>query len=144
MAGSFSDLAENAILDLFLDNVTWANVGDATGIVGSTADGSLYIALHTTACTDAAAGTECTYSGYARVAVGRTSGWTIAGSNGSNAAAITFGENTGTSQTATHMSIYTALTGGDYLAWADLDSSITIDNGTIPEIPIGDLDVNMD
>jgi hypothetical protein len=144
MAGSFTDLAENAILDLIFDNVDWANIGDSTGLQGSGVDGSLYISLHQNACTDALAGTECSYTGYAREAVSRTNGWTIAGNNASNTAAITFGENTGTSQTATHMAIYTALTGGDYIAWADLSSSITIDNGTIPEIPAGDLDVNMD
>lgn len=144
MAGSFTDLSENAILDLIFDNVAWANIGDSTGLQPSGGDGNFYISLHIAANTDAAAGTECSYTGYAREAVSRTAGWTIVASNASNAGAITFGENTGSSETATHMAIYTALTAGDYIAWADLDSSITIDNGTIPEIPIGDLDVNMD
>lgn len=35
------------LLKLLLNNTTWAAIGDATGIVGSTAAGSLYLALHT-------------------------------------------------------------------------------------------------
>lgn len=38
--------ANNFLLNLF-NNTTWANVGDATGIVGSGTAGSLYLSLHT-------------------------------------------------------------------------------------------------
>ena len=35
------------LLLLLLNNTTWANFGDATGIVGSTVAGSTYLSLHT-------------------------------------------------------------------------------------------------
>ena len=38
--------ATNLLLLIF-NNTTWANIGDATGIVGSTTAGSLYLGLHT-------------------------------------------------------------------------------------------------
>jgi len=145
MAGSLTNTAETDFLELLFTNLDWPNIGDAAGLQNSAAAGSFYIALYTVAPTDAAGGTECAYTGYARVAVARSAGgWTVAGANCSNAAAITFGENTGTSETGVAMAILTAATGGDMIAWADLDANITIDNGTIPEIPIGDLDINMD
>ena|GEM_PF-5303182 len=37
----------NNLLLLLLNNTTWANIGDPTGIVGSTSAGSLYLSLHT-------------------------------------------------------------------------------------------------
>lgn len=64
-------------------NVTWANIGDATGLVGSAAAGSLYLAFHTG---DVGVGgsqttNECAYTGYARKAIARsTAEWTIASS----------------------------------------------------------------
>lgn len=68
------------LLKLVFQNTTWANLGDATGVIKSTANGSLYISLHTA---DPSAGNQTTsetaYTGYARVAVARTSsGWTVA------------------------------------------------------------------
>ena len=44
---SMSNAAETAWLTLLLNNTNWANIGDATGLRGSTVAGSLYIALHT-------------------------------------------------------------------------------------------------
>ena len=72
---------ETSILKLLMQNVTAANIGDATGLVGSTADGVFYISLHTA---DPAAGdqttSEAAYTNYARVSVVRTAvGWTVAG-----------------------------------------------------------------
>lgn len=64
---AFSDLAENKIID-------WLFRGQALGINGATAaagtgPATLYVALLTSASTDAAAGTEVAGNAYARVAV---------------------------------------------------------------------------
>ena len=95
MAGSKKDTFETALLTLLFNNTSLANIGNAGGILQSTVAGSFYIALYSAAPSDSAAGTEITYTGYARIAVARSSaGWTIAGTNpcnASNAAAVTFG-----------------------------------------------------
>ena len=67
------------LLKLLFQNTTWANVGDATGLVHTTTAGSFFISLHTA---DPSAGNQSTsetaYTGYARVAVARSSaGWTV-------------------------------------------------------------------
>lgn len=67
------------LLELILENTTLANVGDATGLVGSSGAGSLYVSLHTA---DPVGGnqttSECDYTSYARVAVSRAgASWTI-------------------------------------------------------------------
>src|ERR1041385_2048787 len=55
------------LLKLLFQNTTWANVGDATGLVHTTTAGSFFISLHTA---DPSAGNQSTsetaYTGYAR------------------------------------------------------------------------------
>lgn len=69
------------ILNLVFNNANAANIGDSTGLRGSSTAGSLYVSLHTA---DPGAGgnqttNEAAYTSYARVAVARSSaGWTIA------------------------------------------------------------------
>ena len=68
------------ILGLLLNNTTIAGIGDVTGLVGSSADGNLYLSLHTA---DPAGGNQTTneaaYASYDRVAVARDgTQWTIA------------------------------------------------------------------
>ena len=50
-SNSNSDAMTTAAATLFLDhllnNTNWANVGDATGLLASGADGNLYLSLHT-------------------------------------------------------------------------------------------------
>lgn len=70
---SFSDTAENDLLQLLFNNVDMALVGDATGLRGASAAGSFYLSLHTADPGDAGSQStsEAAYSGYARVAVVR-------------------------------------------------------------------------
>lgn len=104
------------------------------------------VALHT--ASPGAAGTmstnEIVYTSYARVVVARTSGgWTVAASNVSNTAAITFPQATGGGATATDFSV--GKTGGgatQILVFGTLDSSLAISNGITPEFAIGALDIN--
>ena len=138
---------ETDIAELIFNNTTLANIGDATGLVGSTVPGSFYIALTTTTPSDSAAGTAATYTGYARVAVARSgAGWTVSGDNTSNTSAITFGECTAGSSTVTHFEIYTAITSGDRLYWGALDSSLAISTSAnqIPQFGAGELDIDED
>ncbi len=67
---SLSNVSETALLALVFNNTSWANVGDATGLVGSTAAGSFFIALHTADPGEAGnqSTSEANYTGYARVA----------------------------------------------------------------------------
>lgn len=135
-----------AMLDLYFNNTNHANIGDATGLVASTADGNFYIGLHT--ATPGAGGdqttNEATYTSYARVAVARTAaGWTISGTNVSNAAAVIFPTATGGSDTITHFSIGSAASGAGNLNWAGaLDSSLAVSNLITPSFAIGELDVD--
>lgn len=44
---SFSNTLENELLLLLLNNSNVANIGDATGLRGSSTAGSFYLSLHT-------------------------------------------------------------------------------------------------
>lgn len=93
----FGNTFENDLLLLIFNNTNIANVGDATGLRGSTTAGSLYVSLHSADPGEGGNQTtsEISYTGYARVAVARSAaGWTIASNQVSNTAAITFGERT--------------------------------------------------
>jgi hypothetical protein len=108
-----SAIRQDLILHLF-QNANIANVGDATGLRGSTTAGSFYIALHT--ADPGAAGdqttSEAAYTGYARVAVARTSGgFTCTSGTVTNAALVTFGACTAGSATCTHWSAGVASSG---------------------------------
>ena len=89
---------EDEILKLIFHNIGISEVGDATGLLPSTTEGSFYIALYSVTPTNTTNGTEATYSGYARVAVPRNAtNWDISGSaptRASNALAITFPSST--------------------------------------------------
>lgn len=80
-SGDVADSWIADILNLLFVNSNAANIGDATGLRGSSTVGSLYVSLHTAdpGTTGDQTTSEATYTSYARVAVARTSGgWTIA------------------------------------------------------------------
>lgn len=91
---SATNALETALLQLYFQNTNAANIGDATGLRGSTTAGSVFVSLHTADPGEAGTQTtsETAYTGYARLAVARSAaGWTVAGNTASNAAALTFG-----------------------------------------------------
>jgi hypothetical protein len=138
---------ETDILELIFSNTTLAGIGDATGLVGSTADGNLYISLHTADPTDTGGiGDEADYTGYDRVAVGRASGWSVSSGVASNVAAVTFAACTGGSNTVTHFGICKAGTSGvaDLIYSGALTSSLAVSSGITPEFAIGALTVTED
>ena len=145
---SMTNAFETDLLELLFQNTALANVGDASGLQPSSAAGNMYISLHTGDPGEAGDQTtsECDYTSYARVAVARSgSGWTVSGNNVSNAAAVTFPQCTGGTNTATHFGIGFAASGAGslYMSGA-LDSSLAISNGINPEFAIGELDVDAD
>lgn len=145
---SKSNTFENDILQLILNNVDIADIGDASGIQNSATAGSLYIALHTAdpGETGTATTSEANYTGYARVAVARTvGGWTVAGATGSNTAQVAFGECTAGSNTITHVSVTTAVSGASKILWSGaLTASRSISAGITPLFAASGLTITED
>lgn len=140
---SKSNAFEQSLLELLFNNSNIANVGDATGLRGSTTAGSLYLALHTSDPGDAGSQTtnECAYTSYARQAVARSAaGFTISGNIASLAANVDFPEATGGSETATHFSIGTSSSGaGSVLYKGSITPTIAISSGVIPRVKSGSI-----
>jgi hypothetical protein len=113
---AISNYLENALINATLRNTTF------------TSPATVYAALFTTDPTEAGTGTECTGTGYARVAI--TFG---APSNGvtTNSAASEFPQATGTWGTLTHFAIFDALTTGNMLYYGALTTSKTISSGDV-------------
>lgn len=139
---------ETKLLQLLFNNTTLANIGDATGLVGSSGAGSSQLSLHTSALTDASTvltSNEVAYTGYARPTQARSSaGWTISGDTVSNAALIQFGEMTaGGPDTVVHLGLGLLATGDVLRIHADLNSDLVINNGVNPQLAIGALDITL-
>lgn len=111
----------NGLMLLLFNNTALAKVGDASGLQPAGTVGSLYVGLHTA---DPTAGgdqtsSEATFTGYARVAVARSgAGWTVAGAQVSNTAAVVFGLCAAGSNTLTHFSIGTDNAGAGKLLYS--------------------------
>lgn len=134
--------AETSILQLLFENADWANIGDATGLQGSTAAGSFWISLHTADPTDTGSVTnEATYTGYARVQVDRGTGeWTVTDDTVVNDNVVAFPAGTGGSGTVTHFGIHTASSGaGNMILSGALNSSVVTGSGVTPEFAAGQL-----
>ena len=145
---SASDTLENLLAGLIFTNSNAANIGDATGLRGSTTAGSFYISLHTADPGDAGSQTtsEATYTSYARVAVARSgSGWTVTGANSVNAAVISFPACTGGTSTVTYFGIGANTSGAGTLFFSGaLDASLAVSNGITPSFAIGTLKITFD
>lgn len=147
---SKSDAWENALQLLLWNNTNAANIGDATGLRGSSTAGSFYVSLHTSDPGEAAASGQSTneiaYTSYARVAVARSAaGWTVTNNSVANTAAVTWPACTGGSGTATHFGIGTASSGTGVLLYKGaLSSSLAISSGITPTAAIGALTVTED
>lgn len=132
---SKSNTFENDILKLIFNATPIANLADNAAASPLT---NLYVALHTADPGEAGDQTtsEISYTGYARVAVARTSGgWTITDNSVSPNANIEFGECTAGSGTATWATIGTAASGaGKVLYRGALTPSIAVAAGVIPRI----------
>ncbi len=150
---SLSDGAETGLLELVFQNVDTNALIAAlgTGLQASGTDGSLYVSLHVGSVGELDDQTTnevqaAHHDTYARVAVARSVvGWTVSGSNCSNAAAVAFIAGTGGTGTATHFAVGTAVSGvGNVLCTGALDASQVLGSGVTPTFAIGALDINAD
>jgi hypothetical protein len=126
----------NDLLKLIFQAAAIANVADNAASAPLT---NLYVALHTADPTSAGtqSTSEISYTGYARVAVARTSGgWTVTGASVSPAATVIFPASTGgTGGTATHWSVGTAASGaGKILYGGTISPTISVASGVTPEL----------
>jgi hypothetical protein len=132
---------ETAFLQHLFENANVANIGDATGIRGSSTAGSLYFSLHTADPGEAGDQTtnEIAYTSYARVAVARSSsGWTVSGNAVSVDADVTFPAGTGGSGTATHWGLGAEASGaGTLLYKGSISPNIVCGNGVTPKLTAG-------
>lgn len=136
---SKSNVFENDLLALIFNNTAIADVGDATGVRGSTAAGSLYWALYTADPGEAGTAntSETAYTGYARVAAARSgAGFTVTGNSVSPPSNVDFGECTASPGGAiTHFGIVSTSSGaGKLLYKGTITPSVTMAVGVIPRI----------
>ena len=132
---------ENDLLLLLFQNTNIANLGDATGVRGSTSAGSLFVSLHTADPGEAGnqSTSEISYTGYARVGLARTNGnFTVSGNAVSFVANVDFGACTAGSGTATHFGIGVASSGATRLLYKGaLSPTIAVSSGVTPRINAG-------
>lgn len=129
---------ENGLLLLVFNNTNFANVGDATGLRGSSTAGQLFVSLHTAdpGETGTQATNEATYTSYARVAVVRSgAGWVVTGNSVSPAATISFPTATGGSNVITHFGVGLASTGANTLLYKfSVSPNISVTSGVTPRL----------
>lgn len=135
---SASNSFENALALLIFNNTNIANVGDATGLRGSSSAGNLYVSLHTSDPGEAGSQTtnETSYTSYARVAVARSgAGWVVTGNSVSPAAVISFPACTGSTATITYFGIGTDSSGaGTLIVSGAVSPSISVSTGITPQL----------
>lgn len=136
-----SNTFKNNLLKLIFNNVDFAGVGDAAGLLGSTADGNLFIRLYTDASvlSDSALGTEATFGGYAAVAVGRdTTSWLITSNVAKNGISIEFPACTSGEETIRYFAIWANSSGSesDRLYWGQLNTDVLVITNTTVYFPV--------
>ncbi len=136
---SKSNTFENEILLLIFNNTNIANIGDAGGLRGSVAAGSLYWALHTNDPGEAGSAitSETAYTGYARKAAARSgAGFTVTDNSVSPPANIDFDECTAApGAPITHFSIVNTANGaGKILYSGTMTPNIVMAISVIPRI----------
>jgi hypothetical protein len=102
---------------------------------------TVHVSLHTDDPGNTGAN-EADYTGYAREAV--ASGFAVAASKTTdNDSAITFGTNTGSAQTVTHVGMFDTNSGGNFMIGGSLTASTQIGVNGIPQFAAGALDVTL-
>ena len=129
MAG-FSDYLEDKVLDHVFGGTAY------------TAPTTLYVALYTVAPTDTGGGTEVSGGAYAR----QTAAFTVSGTSpttASNSAAIEYPTATANYGTVVAVGVFDASSGGNLLAYANLDTSKVVSTGDVFRFNTGDLDITL-
>lgn len=145
---SATNAFENKLLSLIFENADAANIGDATGLRGSSTAGVFYISLHTgdPGETGNQTTSEAAYGSYARQSVARsTAGWTVTSGVADNDSAITFPEATSGSETETYFGIGSDTSGtGNLDLYGALSAGLAVSTGITPNFAAGDLDVTLE
>lgn len=132
---SKSDSFENSLLKLIFNGTAIANLADNAATSPLT---NLYVSLHTADPTESGtqATSEATYTGYARVAVARTSGgWTVTNNSVSPVANIDFPVATGGTNTITYFGVGSASSGAGVLYYSgSISPTISVVTGVIPRL----------
>ena len=103
----------------------------------------VHIALFIVPPTDAGGGTECNYTGYGRVATSPATWNAAAGTEASNAQAVTFvGACTGGTNTVVAFGAYDGPTLGNLLWWGPV--SLAVSAGITPTFVAGKLKATLD
>jgi hypothetical protein len=126
---SATDVFENGLLSLIFENANYANVGDATGLRGSSTAGVFYISLHTADPGETGDQTtsESAYTNYARVSVARS---------------ITFAACGVTGSTITHVGVGSDTSGAGN-RFMNGTASLVVSAGVTPQFAIGALDISL-
>jgi hypothetical protein len=137
-----TDSHENSLMLLLFNNTSYANIGNAGGILQSTVAGSFYISLHTADPDESGSQTtnEVAYTNYARVAVARSSGgFTVTGGSVALVADVTFPASASAGGTATFWGLgVTSGTGAGVLLYASaISPSIACTSGVTPKLTAG-------
>lgn len=106
------------------------------------ANANFWVALHTADPGEAGTATtsEAAYGSYARVAVSRTTGFTVAGNQVQNAALVQFPQSTSSGSDVTHFSIVTTASGaGQIILRGALSSALPTSTGIQPQFAAGAL-----
>jgi hypothetical protein len=132
---SKSNAFENSLLKLIFNATAIANLADNAATSPLT---NLYVSLHTADPGEAGdqSTSEATYTGYARVAVARTTGgWTVTNNSVSPVANIDFANCTGGTNTITYFGVGTASSGAGVLYYSGtVTPSISVSSGVTPRL----------
>jgi len=128
-SGGISTAYSNSVLDWLFRGQTLAQPAN------------IYIALFSTACSDAAAGTELSGNGYARA---QCNAWdTASGGASQNTNTVTFAQASGNWSAAVYAALYDNSSGGTYMLYADVND-LTVLSGEYARFSAGAFDVTLD
>lgn len=135
---SLSNASENDALKMFLQGTDPSYRAGATQYLALVTDGGGAVSEATPVAN------ECTYTGYARVALTKATAWTDGGSSFTNAALIQFGKRTdaGATQTATAFVVVDTPSGAISMGIiGTLNADLDINQNIQPQFAIGDLTI---
>jgi len=134
---SLGNTTENEIMLYIFDSAAAAWAGNT----------DFYVALHTADPGEAGTATtsEVAYTNYARVAVSRTTGFTVTGNQVENAALLQFPQSGGSGTDCTHFSIVTTASGaGQIILRGALSATLPTGSGIQPQFAAGALTASVD
>lgn len=147
---SATNAFETALLQHIFQNADVANVGDATGLRGSTTAGVFWVSLGVGSPGETGDQTtnETSYTNYGRVSVTRASGaggWTVTGDTADNTSAVDFAQCGASGATLTDFGIGSnQTTAGNLFLYGALGASRVVSDGITPSFAAGALDITLD